>query len=48
MLNEMSEKERQILYDLTYMWSLTKKKFIETKTNSVSLELGGLGGRVIG
>ena len=22
MLNEMSERERQILYDITYMWNL--------------------------
>ena len=26
MLNEMSDGERQILYDITYMWDLKKKK----------------------
>ena len=26
MLNEMSKKERQILYDITYIWSITKTK----------------------
>ena len=26
MLNEMSDKERQILYDITYIWSITKTK----------------------
>ena len=38
MLNEMSERERQILYDLTYMWNLKKKtktKLIDTKNRLV-------------
>ena len=30
MLSEISERERQISYDLTYMWNL-KKKIIETE-----------------
>ena len=25
MLNEMSDRERQILYDITYMWDLKKQ-----------------------
>ena len=26
MLNEVSDRERQILYDITYMWDLKKKQ----------------------
>lgn len=32
---DMSDRERQILYDLTYIWNLSKKKikFIGTKNS---------------
>ena len=35
MLSEISQTERQILYDLTYMWDLKKIKLIETEIRFV-------------
>ena len=38
MLNEMSDRERQILYDLTFGWNL-KHKFTITTTTPTTIEL---------
>ena len=34
MLSEMSDRERQILYDITYMWNLKNKQTTKTKKTS--------------
>lgn len=45
MLSEMSDRERQILQELTYMWNFERAKLVETGQNDVyqGLEDGGSG-----
>ena len=59
MLSEMSGRERQIMYDFTYVWNLKNKTNAQTKENCnrivdtenkqvVVKEKGGMGRREIG
>lgn len=35
MLNKMAGRETQILYEITYLWSLRKVQFIDTESRMV-------------
>lgn len=45
MLNEMPDSEREILYNLTYMWNLKKKKNQTHKASRLVVARGRAGGR---
>lgn len=49
MLSKMSERKRQILYDLTYMWDL-KEGLTETQSRWAAAKgrVGGWGGWKVG
>lgn len=44
MLIEMSDTERPILHDITYMWNLRKKEEVELKKNRIEMWLPVVGG----
>ena len=52
MLSEMSDRDRQVLYDLTYMWNLENKnnanKLIEKSSDLHLPEAGHGGGHIEG